>query len=305
MNKWIEGARPKTLPASIVPVLVGTAAAHHALLRSRFEHGGLMYLYEGEPTIVWRFGAALIVSVAIQIAVNYANDYFDGRKGVDTAARVGPLRLTASGLATHKQMKIAIATGLGAAAIAGFALAAATSWWLLGMGALAFVAALGYSGGPRPYASAGLGELFVFIFFGLVATVGSAYVQIETVTRLAVISAIPIGFIAVAILVVNNLRDINTDAAAGKITLAVRFGPKRTRLFFRLLIALAFVMLVPIALIAHSAWPLLALLALNFAVKPTMLVGEEAPPKLVGALITTARLHLIFGTLLAIGLWVR
>jgi 1,4-dihydroxy-2-naphthoate octaprenyltransferase len=314
VNRWIEGARPKTLAASLVPVLVGTSLTQGIPTN----YGPLRY-YSEHSVIWWRFAAALVVSLAIQVGVNYANDYFDGRKGVDTLARVGPLRLTASGTATHKEMKIAIATAFGVAGIAGLALAAATSWWLLAVGAASFLAALAYSGGSRPYANAALGELFVFVFFGIIATVGSAFVQvghihqvpeasrslIENVVRTALVASIPVGLIATAILVVNNLRDIDTDAAAGKRTLAVRIGRRNTRILYRSLIALSFVMLAPIAVIARSAWPLLALLAINFAVKPTMLVGEETPPKLIAALVATARLHLVFGTLLATGLWLR
>lgn len=286
MNLWVEGARPKTLAASVVPVLVGTAAAHRL--------------------IAWRFALALVVSVAIQVGVNYANDYFDGRRGVDTAARIGPRRLTASGAATHTQMKIAIASSFAVAGAAGTGLAAATSWWVLLVGLAAFAAALGYSGGPKPYAALGLGELFVFVFFGLVATIGSAYVEIERVTRVAVASALPVGFLATAILVANNIRDIPTDAASGKVTLAVRLGRTRTRALYHVLVALAFVCVFVVAGIAHAAGPLLALVALSLAVQPSMLIATaEDGPTLVRALVGTARLELVFGIMLAIGLALR
>ncbi len=288
MNVWIEGARPKTLVASIVPVLVGTAVA------------------AGAGIIWWRFAAAMVVAVAIQVGVNYANDYFDGTRGVDTAARVGPRRLTASGIATHAQMKAAILVSFFVAACAGLALAWVAGWWLLAVGAVAFLAALGYSGGPKPYASAGLGELFVFVFFGVVATAGSAYVHAERVTLLAFLASIPVGLLAVAILVVNNLRDIETDAAAGKRTLAVRLGRAGTRRLYRALIFGAFVSVFAVAGVASSVAPLLALFALSFVVKPTMLVGaHDDAPGLVRALVATAQLQLIFGALLALGLWLR
>jgi 1,4-dihydroxy-2-naphthoate octaprenyltransferase len=306
VNIWVEGARPKTLVASIVPVLVGTATAHHTQVAAFCATGARCARHVAGQPIWWRFAAALLVSLAIQIGVNYANDYFDGRKGVDTAARIGPRRLTASGAATHAQMKAAMALAFGVAGVAGLALAAATSWWVLAAGAAAFAAALGYSGGPKPYASLGLGEVFVFVFFGLVATVGSAYVQVERVTRLAVVAAVPVGLLATAILVVNNIRDITTDRASGKVTLAVRLGRTRTRVLYNLLVLGAFVAVVFVALVARSAWPLLPLLAMSVAVKPSMLVvTREDGPGLIQALVATARLQWIFGATLAAGLWIR
>jgi 1,4-dihydroxy-2-naphthoate octaprenyltransferase len=280
----VEAARPRTLPASLTPVIVGTAAA--------------------ERFIAWRALCALVVSLSLQIAVNYANDLFDARRGVDTEHRVGPRRAVASGLVTHRAMAIAVTVALSIAASAGVALAATAGWELLLVGAAALVATLAYSGGPRPYASAGLGEVMVFVFFGLVATAGSAYVQDETLRGLPVLAAVPMGALAAAILVANNLRDIDTDRAAGKVTLAVRVGADRSVTLFRACIALAFVMLVPIATIAGSPWPLLAALALALAVPAARAVAADAAPAtLIGALGATARLQLAYGCLLAVGLW--
>ena len=280
---WLEAARPRTLPAALAPVLVGTAAA------SRF--------------IPWRALAALVVSLSIQIAVNYANDLFDGVKGVDTAERVGPRRAVAAGLVSPRAMKIAMLTALGIAGTAGVALAIAVGYELLVVGALCFVAALGYSGGSKPYASRGLGELFVFVFFGLVATAGSQYVQDESLSQLAYVAAIPVGFLASAILVANNLRDIASDEAASKRTLAVKLGASRTRRLFQALIVISLLYTFVIAAVAESFLPLLALAATPFAVRPVLhvLYGDE-PPQLIAALGGTARLQLIYAALLSVGL---
>ncbi len=283
MNRYVEAARPRTLPAAVAPVLVGTAAA------VRFS--------------AWRALAALGVALAVQVAVNYANDYSDGMRGVDTAARVGPRRAVASGLIAPAAMKVAIGCALLVAAAFGVALAAVTTWLLLLVGLVCFLAALGYSGGPRPYASLGLGEVFVFVFFGLVATVGSQFVQDEAIGRLAVIAAFPVGFLAVAILVVNNLRDIPTDTQAGKRTLAVRLGDGWTRQLYLGLMLAPFLFVGVLALAARSAWPLLALVALPLVVGPTTLVRNGAAgPELIAVLGQTARVQLVFAVLLALGL---
>jgi 1,4-dihydroxy-2-naphthoate octaprenyltransferase len=274
MNVWIEAARPRTLTIAISPVLVGTASA--------------------EEPIVWRFGAALIVALAIQIGVNFANDYSDGRRGVDTPARVGPRRATAAGLVTPEAMKVAVVAALAVAAGAGLALAAATSYVLVAVGALCFIATLAYSGGPRPYASVGLGEVFVFVFFGLVATAGSAYVQTERITLMAVFSAIPVGLLATAVLVVNNLRDMSTDAAVGKLTLAVRIGKTRTISLYRGLVLGSYPWLVLVAGGLGTAWPLLSFASLPFALRQM---------RTASSLSGTARLQLGFSVLLASGLW--
>lgn len=283
MNVWVEAARPRTLPAALAPVLVGTAVA--------------------TTFVAWRFVAALIVALALQVAVNYANDYFDGVAGIDTDERTGPRRVVAAGLVTAGAMKRAIAVALAVAGVAGLALAVAVGWELVLVGAVSMLAALGYSGGGRPYASLGLGEVFVFVFFGLVATVGSQYVQDETWAWLAVLAAVPVGLIATAILVANNLRDIPTDAATGKHTLAVRLGEARTRTLFVALVVLAFALLVPIAVAVGSGWVAAPLLAVPLATRAVVLV-RRAPlgPELVAALETTGRLHLAYGVLLAAGL---
>jgi 1,4-dihydroxy-2-naphthoate octaprenyltransferase len=287
---WVEAARPRTLPASLAPVVVGTAAGAES---------------EGFAHLSWtRFALVVVVALAVQIAVNYANDYFDGVRGVDTVQRAGPRRAVASGLASPRAMRVAIVLAMTVAAGAGLALAAIVSWWLLVVGAAAFIALLGYSGGPRPYASAGLGELFVFLFFGLVATLGSSYVQHSHLPATAWIAAVATGVLAVAILVVNNLRDVPTDAIAGKRTLAVRIGEARTRQLFVAAIALGLGLAVvgePVA--ARSGWPLLALLALPLARGPiTAVRGGGVGRALVPALGGTGRLELAVSVLLAAGL---
>jgi 1,4-dihydroxy-2-naphthoate octaprenyltransferase len=288
MNVWVEAARPRTLPASVAPVLVGTAAGV----------GSLRHL------VVWRFALVVVVALAVQVAVNYANDYFDGVRGVDTVQRAGPRRAVASGLVPPRRMLLAVGVAIVIAAAAGVALAAAVSWWLLLIGLAAFVALLGYSGGPRPYASAGLGELFVFVFFGLAATLGSSYVQYRRLPATAWVGAVATGVLAVAILVVNNLRDVPTDAVAGKRTLAVRLGEARTRQLFVVAIALGLGLAsigVPVA--ARSFWPLLVLLALPLAREPVTAVREGGVGRaLIPALGGTGRLELAVAVLLAAGL---
>jgi 1,4-dihydroxy-2-naphthoate octaprenyltransferase len=283
---WLSAARPRTLPAAVSPVLVGTAAAEHV--------------------VAWRMVAALVVALAVQVAVNYANDYFDGVRGIDTADRRGPQRAVAAGLVSPGAMRRAMVAALVVAALAGLTLAAAVGWELVLVGALCFAAALGYSGGPRPYASAGFGELSVFVFFGLVATVGSAYVQDEQLRWLPVVAAIPVGLLSVALLVVNNLRDIPTDERAGKRTLAVRLGTRTTFELYLVTINVAILCTGMVAFVAVSVWP-----ALGFAALPLALVAqnrtaagvrEDDPAKLVGALATTGRLQLVYGVLLAGGL---
>jgi 1,4-dihydroxy-2-naphthoate octaprenyltransferase len=283
VNVWVEAARPKTLSAAVAPVAVGTASV------DRF--------------IAWRAIGALVVAVAIQIAVNYANDLFDAQSGVDTAERVGPRRATATGLVSPKQMRIAMLGAIAVAAVAGSALALAVGpeLWLVGLACV--LALLGYSGGPKPYAGLGLGEVFVFIFFGLVATVGSAYVQVERIRPLPVAAAVPVGFLAVAILVVNNLRDIPTDTAAGKRTLAVRLGVPGTRSLYSLLLVGTFAALPVIAIIPPSPWPLIAFASLPLALGAARMVASGSGLSLLPALGATARLQLVFGVLLAVGLW--
>jgi 1,4-dihydroxy-2-naphthoate octaprenyltransferase len=220
-KKWIIGARPRTLPAAVVPVLVGVACA------------------SGAPSPIWWRGVlAGLVSLALQIGVNYANDYSDGVKGTD-AVRVGPLRLVGSGAATASHVKRAAFLMFGIAACAGLVLALMTSLWLVLVGALAIIAAWTYTGGPRPYGYAGWGEVFVFIFFGVVATTGTQFVVAEEFTWAGLVASIAVGCIACSLLVINNLRDIPGDTIAGKNTLAVKLGDASTRKFFALLVIVA------------------------------------------------------------------
>jgi 1,4-dihydroxy-2-naphthoate polyprenyltransferase len=292
VNIWVAGARPRTLPAAIVPVLVGTAAAAGADL------GG------GKDIIAWRFAAALVVAVAIQVGTNFANDYSDGVRGTDDASRVGPVRLVGSGLAAPGSVKLAAIASFAVAAIAGLALAMAVSPWLIAVGAVSFAAGWLYTGGPRPYGYYGLGELFVFVFFGLVATVGSSYVQTEEVTALAVAAAFPVGLLATALLVVNNLRDIPTDAAAGKRTLAVRMGAQRTRILYAVLMFVPFAMVPFIAGLGDRPLAAVSLIAVLLVRLPVQSVLEGATGgALIPVLGATGRVQLIFGLLFASGLW--
>ncbi|NBO32770.1 MAG: 1,4-dihydroxy-2-naphthoate polyprenyltransferase [Actinobacteria bacterium] len=215
-NEWWLGARPRTLPAAVVPVLIGTAVA--------YDQASDFVAAEWLP----RAALALVVSLALQVGVNYANDYSDGVRGTDDD-RAGPMRLVASHRATPRAVKVAAFTAFGAACVAGLVLAAFTTWWLIALGVVCVVAGWTYTGGPRPYGYVGLGEVFVFVFFGLVATIGTTYVVIESVSVLAVCSGVLAGLLAVALLMVNNIRDIDGDARSGKQTLAVRLGVKRSK----------------------------------------------------------------------------
>lgn len=293
---WVEAVRIRTLPAAIAPVLVGTAASATALAWSRGD-GPL-------PSPV-RAVLAALVALSLQVAVNFANDYFDGIGGIDTADRVGPLRGVGSGLVAPGAMKQAMLGALGVAAVLGLVLAALAGWELLLLGAASLVAAMWYSGGSRPIASLGLGEVFVFVFFGLVATAGSAWVQDERLTWVPMVAAVPVGALAVAILVVNNLRDIPTDAATGKRTLAVRMGDAATRRLYVALVVGSFLVVVVLAG-ALGSWWVLAPLATVPLVVPAVAIVRSAPPgpTLVAALARTARAQLVFALLLAVGLLV-
>src|SRR3954451_14401962 len=238
--EWLAGARPRTLPAAISPVLAGTGIAAY-----------------GDDVVGWKALLALVVALALQVGVNYANDYSDGIRGTD-AERVGPMRLVGSGTASPDAVKRAAFLAFGVAAVAGLALSATTAWWLVLVGAMSVLAAWFYTGGSKPYGYLGLGEVMVFCFFGLVAVIGTSYVQSETWRLPALYAAVGIGAIACAILVANNLRDIPTDREAGKNTLAVRLGDSRTRALYVLLMLLALVALVGVAL-TTSWWALLAL----------------------------------------------
>jgi 1,4-dihydroxy-2-naphthoate octaprenyltransferase len=279
----VQGARPRTLPAAVVPVAVGTAVAH--------AQGHVVW---------WRAATALVVALALQVGVNYANDYSDGVRGTD-AGRVGPVRLVASGLASPAAVRRAAMVALGVAGAAGLALTVAVGPQLLVVGAAAIAAAWFYTGGPRPYGYAGLGELFVFVFFGLVAGAGTAYVQLDRLTALAVVASVPVGLLAVALLVVNNLRDVDGDAVAGKRTLAVRLGASTTR---RLYVACV---VAPLALAGAVAtwrpWALLALAAAPAAFPVVRRVARGAVGReLVEVLGGTGRLQLVYGALLVVGL---
>jgi 1,4-dihydroxy-2-naphthoate octaprenyltransferase len=282
MNRWVLGARPRTLPAAVVPVLVGTAAAA----------GGGIHL--------WRALVAMVVAVSIQVATNYANDYADGVRGTDDV-RVGPVRLVASRLASPAAVKRAALLAGAVAAVAGLTLVPAVGPEVIVIGAASLAAGYLYTGGPRPYGYAGLGEVFVFLFFGVVATTGSSYVQLEEVTLLALAASVPVGFLATALLVVNNLRDIRTDGAVGKRTLAVRLGEPATRALYGGLVVGAF-LVVPVLAIRRPL-ALLALLAVPLAIAPLRLVSGPATGRaLLPALADTGRLSLGFGVLLATGL---
>jgi 1,4-dihydroxy-2-naphthoate octaprenyltransferase len=263
--QWVEGARPRTLAAAVAPVVAGTGAAAHA-----------------DASDAGKALLALVVALALQVGVNYANDYSDGIRGTD-ADRVGPLRLVGSGAATPGAVKLAAFGCFGVAAVAGVVLAATSGWWLVGVGAVAIAAAWFYTGGSRPYGYRGLGELFVFCFFGLVAVCGTTYVQVGAVTGPSLLAGVAVGALACAILVANNLRDIPTDEVAGKRTLAVVLGDRGTRSMYVALLVAAFVLLAVLAVATPAT--VLGLLALPFAVRaarPVLagMVGRDLVPVL-------------------------
>jgi 1,4-dihydroxy-2-naphthoate octaprenyltransferase len=284
--EWVEGARLRTLPLAVAPVVVGTGAA---------------------IAFFWGWGSAgrallaLVVSLALQVGVNYANDYSDGIRGTDDE-RVGPFRLTGSKAATPSQVKTAAFACFGVAAVAGLVLVALSGqWWLLIVGVLCVLAAWYYTGGSRPYGYAGLGEVAVFIFFGLVAVLGTTYTQAGKVSWAALAGAIGIGSLACAVLVANNLRDVPTDAVTGKITLAVRMGDAGSRRFYLALLVLPF--LAAVAAAPTHVWALLGLLAIPLAVPPARAVAGGAQGLgLLPVLGATGRLALVYAVLLAVGL---
>jgi 1,4-dihydroxy-2-naphthoate polyprenyltransferase len=285
LGVWWLGSRPRTLVAALVPVLVGAAwAGRHSVSIPR--------------TLL-----ALLVALGLQVAVNYANDYSDGVRGVDTAARTGPARLVASGMAPARDVAIAAGIAIVVAAAAGVTLALLTSAWLIAIGAAAIAALLLYSGGPRPYAARGLGEVAVLIFFGVVATAGTAYVQQQSISVDALWVAIPVGLLACALLMVNNLRDIPTDRAAGKRTLAVRIGARATKALLVGCVVVAIAL--PSIGATVGAVPRLALLSLAaapFAWPPLRTAVTAQGRGLIPALIGITRLQLVFGVLLAAAL---
>lgn len=296
VKQWLGGARPRTLPAAVVPIAVGVGVA----------------AFEGSPlspvSFAIRAVLALIVSLALQVGVNYANDYSDGVRGTDDV-RVGPIRLVGQRLAHPRAVKLAAWTAFGVAGVAGLALVVATAaWWLLIIGAIAVAAAWGYTGGPRPYGYAGLGEVVVFVFFGVVAVTGTTFVCGGGLSWLALAESVPVGLLACALLIVNNLRDIPTDVAAGKRTLAVRLGDARTRRLYRTALLVSFGVIVVIGAVGLwrsgvapiGAW--LTLLSAPLVRRPLGLVmSGAAGQRLVTALAETGRLQLVFGLLLAIG----
>jgi 1,4-dihydroxy-2-naphthoate octaprenyltransferase len=284
VSLWVQGARPRTLGASVAPVLVGTAAA----------------VADADGVRWGRFALAMVVALALQVGVNYANDYSDGVRGTDTERR-GPVRLTATGLAAPGAVKRAAFASFGVAAVAGLVLSMAVDPWLLLVGAAAIAAAWLYTGGPRPYGYLGLGEVMVLVFFGFVATVGSAYVQVEDVPGAAWWGALVVGLLACAILVANNVRDIPTDAATGKRTLAVRIGAGAARRLFVACYVGSFLAVVAIGVTHPPA--LVGLLALPLAVTPVRTILTRAdPPSLVSVLVQTSRLEVVVAVLVSVGL---
>lgn len=286
-NRWVIGARPRTLAAALSPVAVGTAAAA----------GG------GASLRVWPAVLALVVALSLQVAVNYANDYQDGVRGADRQ-RVGPVRLVGGGLASPAAVRNAALISMGVAGLAGLVLAALVSPWLIAVGGACMVGAWAYTGGPRPYAHAGLGEVFVFVFFGLVAVTGSAFVQHGRLSSTAILASVPVGLLATALLVANNLRDRAGDEVVGKRTLAVRLGDRRTRALYAAMVVTSFVWLAAMAVATPTIW--LSFLALPLATGPvrTVLAGRSGSD-LVAVLGGTGRLQLAVATGLSIGLWVR
>lgn len=282
--QWLAGARPRTLPAAVSPVVAGSGVA--------------AYL---DGFIAWKALLALVVALALQVAVNYANDYSDGIRGTD-ADRVGPMRLVGSGAASPGAVKRAAFLAFGVAGVAGLTLAATTAWWLVAVGLVSVLAAWFYTGGSKPYGYLGLGEVMVFVFFGLVAVVGTTYVQTETWEWAALWAAVGVGGLACAILVANNLRDIPTDTVAGKRTLAVVLGDRRTRLLYAALVLAAAGAVVLVA--AVTSWCVLVglgFLVLALPAARTVLSGATGP-RLIPVLQQTGLAELLWAVLVAAAL---
>lgn len=288
LGDWVAGARPRTLPAAVVPVAVGTAVA---------AEGGIIW---------WRAIAALVVSLALQVGTNFANDYSDGIRGTDAdERRVGPVRLVGQGLARPRAVKIAAFIAFGVAGLAGLALAVAVGWQLLVVGAAAIAAGWFYTGGPKPYGYAGFGELFVFVFFGVVATAGSAYVHSGTLTAFALAASVPVGLLATALLVINNLRDIPGDTEVGKHTLAVRLGDPRTRALFCGMLIVALLLVAAVSIGWGRPLGLLGLVGLLAAYPAIVAVRRGAAGRdLIPVLGATGRTQLLVGLLFAVGIWI-
>mgnify|MGYP003328802787 FL=1 len=281
-SKWIAGARPRTLPAAISPVIVGTALA---------------YRLDKEISYLNAF-LALLVSLSLQVAVNYANDYSDGIRGTDEN-RIGPTRLTAAGLASAASVKRAAFIAFGTASAAGLALALLSSWWVILIGVVSIAAAWGYTGGKNPYGYKGLGEISVFIFFGVIATVGTYYVQTLKITWLALSASVPMGALSCALLAINNIRDRAQDLQVAKRTLAVRLGDKNSRRFFVLLLTSAYIF----AALTLNPWALITLVTLPIAIAISRAVLSGALGKdLIPLLAKTGQLQLLFAITFAVGL---
>jgi len=288
-RSWVAGARLRTLPAAVVPVLVGTACATGVV-----------------EVVAWRAAAAAVVALALQIGTNFANDYSDGVRGTDDPGRrVGPVRLVGWGVQPPGAVKKAALLSFLVAAMAGLSLAVAVGPELVVVGLASFAAGWFYTGGSHPYGYYGLGELFVFVFFGLVATIGATYVQTESVTGLAAVAAVPVGLLATALLVINNLRDIPGDTESGKRTLAVRLGDGRTRALYVAMLVLSFAS-VPVVAGGFDRGPAAAaLVGIVLARGPVLKVLEGAKgADLIPVLGATGRVQLVTGLLLAAGLWI-
>lgn len=285
VSQWIEGARPRTLPNAIAPVLAGTGAAASL--------GGAVW---------WKALLALVVSLALIVGVNFANDYSDGIRGTDDE-RVGPIRLVGSKLASPAAVKTAALGCFAVAAVTGVVLALVSAWWLILVGALCILGAWYYTGGKKPYGYSGFGEIAVFVFFGLVAVLGTEFVQAGRVDWAGLLAAVAVGSFSSAVLVANNLRDIPTDTESGKITLAVKLGDARTRTLHLALVIVPFV--ATLALVARTPWALVALIALPLALRANAPVRTGGHgPALIPALAITGQTMLVWAaaTGLALGL---
>ncbi|MBM7365959.1 1,4-dihydroxy-2-naphthoate polyprenyltransferase [Gordonia hydrophobica] len=283
VSQWIEGARPRTLPNAIAPVIAGTGAGLHA--------GDVSW---------WKAALALVVSLSLIIGVNFANDYSDGVRGTDDD-RVGPLRLVGSGVASPQSVKFAAFAALGIGAVCGLVLAAATAWWLIAIGAICIAGAWFYTGGKRPYGYQGFGEIAVFVFFGLVAVLGTQFVATGAVDWIGLGCAVAVGSLSSGVLIANNLRDIPTDTESGKITLAVRLGDRSTRIFYVVMCAIPVIMSIALTVAAPAAAA--GLLAALPLIKPVRIVlGGTQGRGLIPVLALTGIAMLVWSVATAIGL---